>query len=143
MPSMQTPERGKSYSRYRKQSGHRFSYRIHFPVGASGKEPVCDLRDIGLIPGWERFPGGEHDNPLLHSCLENPMNRGAWWATVHKVTEAGRTEHMCMQRYLISKVLLKIIFFVLESQSFKICFSCFKNELIKTILQKHTKKKKF
>ena len=43
-----------------------------------------DLRDIGSIPGWERFPGGEHGNSLLHSCLENPMNRGAWWATVHK-----------------------------------------------------------
>ena len=39
-----------------------------------------DLRDKGLIPGSGRSPGGGHDNPLQYSCLENPMDRGAWWA---------------------------------------------------------------
>ena len=42
-----------------------------------------DTRDAGLIPGSGRFPGGGHGNPLQYSCLENPMDRGAWWATVH------------------------------------------------------------
>ena len=46
-----------------------------------------DLRDTGSIPGSGRCPEGGHGNPLQYSCLENPMDRGAWWATVHGVTE--------------------------------------------------------
>ena len=46
-----------------------------------------DARDDGSIPGSGRFPGGEHGNPLQYSCQENPMVRGAWWATVHKVAK--------------------------------------------------------
>ena len=42
-----------------------------------------DIRDMGLIPGLGRSPGGGHGNPLQDSCLENPMDRGAWWATVY------------------------------------------------------------
>ena len=42
-----------------------------------------DVRDVGSIPGSGRFPGGGHSNLLWYSCLENPMDRGAWWATVH------------------------------------------------------------
>ena len=60
-----------------------------FPDGASGKEPAWQCRRVlGLTLGSGRFPGGEHDNPLQYSCLENPMDRGAWWATVHKVAES-------------------------------------------------------
>ena len=47
-----------------------------------------DIRDVGLIPGLERSPGGEPGNPLQCSCLENPMDRGAWWATVHRVVKS-------------------------------------------------------
>ena len=47
-----------------------------------------DIRDAGLIPGSGRSPGGRHDNPLQYSCLENPMDRGAWQATVHRVTKS-------------------------------------------------------
>ena len=47
-----------------------------------------DLRHVGLIPGLGRFPGEEHGNPLQYFCLENPMDRGAWWATVHGVTKS-------------------------------------------------------
>ena len=47
-----------------------------------------DTRDISLIPGSGRSPGGGHGNPLPFSCLENPMDRGAWWATVHKVAKS-------------------------------------------------------
>ena len=46
-----------------------------------------DPRDAGLIPGSGRSPGGRHDNPLQCSCLENPMDRGAWRATVHGVAQ--------------------------------------------------------
>ena len=63
----------------------------YFPGGASGQNPTAnaeDIRDAGLIPGSGRFPGGEHGNPLQYSCLENPMDRGAWWAIVHRVTKS-------------------------------------------------------
>ena len=51
-----------------------------------------DIRDMGSIPRWGRSPGGGHSNPLQYSCLKNPMDRGAWWATVHSVTESDTTE---------------------------------------------------
>ena len=47
-----------------------------------------DARDVGSILGLGRSPGGGHDNPLQYSCLENPMDRGAWMATVHKVAQS-------------------------------------------------------
>ena len=46
-----------------------------------------DVRDSGLISRLGRSPGGRHGNPLQYSCLENPMDRGAWWATVHGLTK--------------------------------------------------------
>ena len=50
----------------------------YFPGGSDGKEPVYNVGDLGLIPGSERFPGEGNGNPLQYSCLENPMDRGAW-----------------------------------------------------------------
>ena len=47
-----------------------------------------DIRDVGSVPGLGRSPGGGHDNLLQYSCLENLMDRGAWWATVHRVTKS-------------------------------------------------------
>jgi len=52
---------------------------------------ICHAGDAGLIPGLGRSPGGEHGNPLQYSCLENPMGRGAWQATVQGVTESEET----------------------------------------------------
>ena len=55
------------------------------------KNPLAnagDRRDVGLIPGLGRSPGGGHGNPLQYSCLENPMDRGAWRATVHGVAQS-------------------------------------------------------
>ena len=52
---------------------------------------VGDIRDVGSIPGLGRSPGGGHGNPLQYSCLGNPMDRGAWQATVHGV-EKNHTE---------------------------------------------------
>ena len=62
-----------------------------FPGGASSKDLPAnagDVRDAGLIPGSGRSTGGGHGNPLEYSCLENPMDRGAWWAPVHRVTKS-------------------------------------------------------
>ena len=56
--------------------------------GKDGKESACNAGDPGLIPGWGRSPGEGNGNPLQHSCLENPMDRGAWQATVHGVAKS-------------------------------------------------------
>ena len=61
-----------------------------FP-GDSMVKPACNAGDVGdggLIPGSGRSPGGGHGKPLPYSCLENPMNRGTWQATVHGVTQS-------------------------------------------------------
>ena len=63
-----------------------------FPGGASGKELACnmgDAGDLGLIPGSGIFPGRWHGNPIQYSSLENPMDRGTWWALVHRVAKVG------------------------------------------------------
>ena len=56
-----------------------------FSGGSDGKESTCNAGDPGSIPGLGRSPRGGHGNPLQYSCLENPMKRGTWWATVHGV----------------------------------------------------------
>ena len=47
-----------------------------------------DIRDASSVPGLERSSGGGHENPLQYSCLENHMDRGVWWATVHRITKS-------------------------------------------------------
>ena len=47
-----------------------------------------DIREAGSVPGLGRSPGGGHSNPLQYSCLENPMDRGTWWAIVQRVTKS-------------------------------------------------------
>ena len=47
-----------------------------------------DIRDVGLITGMGRSPGGGHGNPLQYSCLENPMDRGVWWAMAQRVAKS-------------------------------------------------------
>ena len=59
---------------------------LGFPGGSDCKEAACNAGDPGLIPGSERFPGGGNGYPLQYSCLENFMDRGAWWATDHGIT---------------------------------------------------------
>jgi len=56
-----------------------------------GKESACnagDTGDVGSIPGLGRSPGEGHGNPFQYSCLENPMDRGTWWATVYRVAKS-------------------------------------------------------
>ena len=66
--------------------GH-FLFVMDFPCGSVGKESACNAGDLGSIPGLRRSPGGGQGNPLQCSCLENPTDRGAWWATVHRVAK--------------------------------------------------------
>ena len=61
-----------------------------FPGGSDGKESACNVGDSGLIPGLGKSPGEGNRNPLQCSCLENPMDSGAWQATVHGV---ARSQH--------------------------------------------------
>ena len=62
-----------------------------------------DIRDAGLIPGSGRSPREGNGNPIQYSCLENPMDRGAWWATVHSAgknqTQLKRLSTVCMSKY--------------------------------------------
>ena len=60
-----------------------------FPGGSDGKESVCNVRDPGSIPRLGRSPGEGNGNPIQYSCLENSMDKGAWWATVHGVAKVG------------------------------------------------------
>ena len=62
-----------------------------FPAGAVVKNLPAnagDTRDARSVPGLSRFPGGGNGSPLQDSCWDNPMDRGAWWATVHGVTKS-------------------------------------------------------
>ena len=71
--------------------GVRYSIELGFPGGTSGKEPACQSRRCKRdksIPRSGRSPGGGHSNPLQYSCLENPVDRGAWWAAVHRVAKS-------------------------------------------------------
>ena len=59
-----------------------------FSGGSEVKVSASNTGDLGLIPGLGRSPGEGNGNPLQYSCLENPMDRGAWWATVHGVAKS-------------------------------------------------------
>ena len=61
---------------------------LGFSGGSDGKESACNALDLGSIPGLGRSPGEGSNYPLQYSCLENSMDGGAWWATVHGVAKS-------------------------------------------------------
>ena len=61
---------------------------MSFPGGSEVKVSACNVGDLGSIPGLGRFPGEGNGNPLQYSCLENPIDGGAWWATVQGVAKS-------------------------------------------------------
>ena len=69
---------------------HIYIYNIYkgFPGGSDGKDSACNAGDQGLNPGSGRSPGEGNGDPLLYSCLENPMDRVIWWATVHGIAKS-------------------------------------------------------
>jgi len=77
-----------------------------FPGGSDSKESACNAGDLGSIPGLERSPGGGHDNPLQYSCLENPVDRGAWrdcspWGRKESDTTERLSTHTACEASLI------------------------------------------
>ena len=62
---------------------------LGFPGGSDGKESACNSRDLGLFPGLGRSPAEGNGYPFQYSCLDNPMDRGAWQAAVHGVARIG------------------------------------------------------
>ena len=75
-----------------------------FPDSSVGKEYVCNAGDPGSVPGLGRSPGEGNGNPLQYSCLENPMDGGAWWAIVHGVAELDTTEVQLQYNKIITYV---------------------------------------
>ena len=63
-------------------------FSVGFPGGSEVKASACSAGDLGSIPRSRRFPGEGNGNPLQYSCLENPIDGGAWWATVHGVAKS-------------------------------------------------------
>ena len=71
--------------------------------GSDGKESACNAEDMGLIPGLERSAGEGNGYPFQYSCLENPMDREAWRATVQRVTKSWtRLKQLSMHAWLLS-----------------------------------------
>ena len=62
--------------------------KADFPAGSDGKVSAYNAEDLGSIPGLGRSPGEENGKPLQDYCLENPLNRGAWWAIAHGVAKS-------------------------------------------------------
>ena len=84
------PQYTKKITAKSKETWH-LCYFWGFPGDSDGKESACnagDIRDMSSIPGSGRSPGGGPGIPLQYSCLENPMDRGTWWATVRRITKS-------------------------------------------------------
>ena len=77
-------------------------YAMGFPGGSDGKESACSLGDLGSISRLGRYPGERNGYASQCSCLENPMDRGAWWATIHEVAKS---------RIQLSEQLTLLLFF--------------------------------
>ena len=83
--------------------GIHLALSLGFPGGSDGKAPACNAGDLGSIPGSGRSPGEGNDNALQYSCLENPMDGGAWWATAHGVAKS-RTRLSDFTLHTLSKL---------------------------------------
>ena len=71
-------------------------YVLGFPGGSNSKEFACNAGDLSSIPGLGKSTGEGNGNPLQDSCLENSMDRGAWWAIVHGIAESDTIEPLTL-----------------------------------------------
>ena len=76
----------------------------NFPGGSNDKESACNVGDPGLIPGLRRSPGEGNGNPLQYPCLENPVDKGSWWASVHGVENEQLTHTHNFKGALLSRL---------------------------------------
>ena len=98
-----------------------------FPGSADGKESACRSGDQGSNPGSGRSSGEGNGYPLQYSCLENPMNRGAWWATVHEAAESDTTGQPTLPHFTFNISLsgyTTILFIHLLIDIYLGCFQC-------------------
>ena len=77
------------------------------PRDSDGKESACNVADLGLIPGSGRSLREGNGNPLWCSCLRNPVDREAWWSTVHGVTESDMTEQLTETHFFPNHIVFK------------------------------------
>ena len=121
--------------------GHDWATKLNwmlllgFSSISDGKESAYDVGDPGLIPGSGRS-GGEHGYPLQYPCLENSMDRGVWWATVHGVAKSWRRKcyyyHNCNKRSHICSFARYDLFWKFQEET-----NQFMSRLLKTMLGKH------
>ena len=98
---------------------------VGFPGGSDDNEYPCNVGEPGSVPGLGRSPGEVNGNPLQYSCLENPMDRGAWQSTVHGVAKSWtQLSNFTITAYLLTKY---YFFFFKESQVLD--FKCFHSSL--------------
>ena len=81
----------------------RERFLLGFPGGSVSKESTCNKGDPGSIPGWGRSPGEGNGNPLQYPCLEDPGDRGVWWATVRGVAKSQTTEWLTLSHFLLGR----------------------------------------
>ena len=75
------------------------------PLWLRSKESACNVGDAGSVPGWGRSPGEGHGNPFQQSCLKNPKDRGAWWATVHRVAKSQtRLKRLSIHTHVVPNI---------------------------------------
>ena len=85
-----------------------------FPGASDGKESACSAGDLGSIPGSEKSPGEGDSNPLQYSCLEKPLDRGAWRAVAHRITKSWtRLRSMAIHIYIYTynSLIVNFLFF--------------------------------
>ena len=88
------------------------NYFLDFPGGSDDKESACNAGDPGSILDLGRFPGEGNGNPLQYSCLQNPMDRGAWWAIVHGVAKIWMRQKKLTHTFKADSFSIKRLFFL-------------------------------
>ena len=92
------------------QKAHNFFPTLPLPGGSGRKQSACNAGDMGSIHRSGRSLGRENGHPLQDSCLENPMDREAWWATIHEVAESDTTEHKSIsQERIVARIKIEAI----------------------------------